>query len=95
MTSAWMATPGIAASRPVHDPRVVRGEVAAAHPAEDAVVARLERQVEVRQRPRRAVDPGVEQVVVHVLRLDRAEADPLDAASRRGSGGRGPPASAR
>ena len=34
--------------------------------------------MEVRQRPRRAVDPGREQLVVDVLRLDRAEADPLD-----------------
>ena len=60
------------------DARVVRGQVPAAHAPEHAVVARLERQVEVRQRPRRAVDPGREQVVVDVLGLDRAQADPLD-----------------
>ena len=64
---------------PVDDPRVVAVRYAAAHPPEHAVVARLERQVEVRQRPRRAIDPGAaSSVVVDVLRLDRAEADPLD-----------------
>ena len=81
------------------DAGVVGGQVAAAHPAQHAVVARLERQVEVRQRPRRAVDPGREQLVVDVLRLDRAEADPLDvglgqdppdeAGQRQGASGRG------
>ena len=64
-------------ARPLDDSRVVRREVAPAHPAEHAVVARLERQVEVRQRPRPAVDPRREQLVVDVLRLDGAEADPL------------------
>ena len=42
---------------PLDVARVVGGQVAAAHPAEHPVVARLERQVEVRQRPRRAVRP--------------------------------------
>ena len=59
-------------------PRVVGRVVAAAHPVEHAVVARLERQVEVRHRPRRAVGPDPEQLVVDVLRLDRREAEPLD-----------------
>ena len=57
---------------------VVGREVAAAHPSEHAVVAGLERQVEVRHRPRRAVGPDAEQLVVDVLRLDRREAHPLD-----------------
>ena len=78
MTSAWTATPGIAARARSTTARVVGGQVPAAHAAEDAVVARLERQVEVRQRARRAVDPGREQLVVDVLGLDRAEPDPLD-----------------
>ena len=57
---------------------VVGREVAAAHPPKDAVVAGLERQVEMRHRPRRAVGPDAEQLVVDVLRLDRREAEPLD-----------------
>ena len=60
------------------DRGVVGRGVAAAHPAEHAVVARLERQVEVGHRPRRAVGPGPEQLVVDVLGLDRGEAEPLD-----------------
>ena len=58
-------------------PRVVGSGIPAAHAAEHAVIARLERQVEMGQRARRAVDPGQEQVVVQVLGLDGAEADPL------------------
>ena len=60
------------------DRGVVGREVAPAHPPQHAVVARLERQVDVRQRPRRAVGPDSEQLVVDVLRLDRREPDPLD-----------------
>ncbi len=78
MTSAWTATPGIAARARSTTLRVVRGQVPAAHAPEDAVVARLQRQVEMRQRARRALDPGREQVVVDVLGLDRAQPDPLD-----------------
>ena len=62
----------------IDDRRVLGRDVAAAHPAEHAVVARLERQVDVGHRARRAVDPGPEQLVVDVLGLDRREAQPLD-----------------
>ena len=61
-----------------HDPRVEGRVISTAHPAEHAVVAGLEREVNVRQAPagtRR--QPGIEQVVVHVLRLDRREPDSL------------------
>ena len=78
MTSAWTATPGDRLADAPDDSRVVGGQVAPAHPSKDAVVAGLERQVEVRQRPRRAVGPDTEQLVVDVLGLDRREADPLD-----------------
>ena len=74
---------------PPDDRGVVGRQVAPAHPPEHAVVAGLERQVDVRQRPRRAVGPDAEQLVVDVLRLDRGEPDPLDRRSRRGSAGRG------
>ena len=37
--------------------------------------------MEVRQRPRRAVDPRREQLIVDVLGLDRAQADPLHGVS--------------
>ena len=78
IASAWIATPGIASRTRSTTARVLRGDVAPAHPPEHAVVARLERQVEVRQGPRRPVDPDAEQLVVDVLGLDRGEPDPLD-----------------
>ena len=73
---------------PPDDRGIVGRQVAPAHPAQHAVVARLERQVDVRQGPRRAVGPDTEQLVVDVLRLDRGDPDPLDRRSRRGSAGR-------
>ena len=89
MTSAWTATPGDGRACPLDDPGIVGGQVPAAHASQHAVVARLERQVQVRQRPRRAVDPRREQLVVDVLGLDGAEAEALDRSSRPGSAGRG------
>ena len=70
--------PGECLADPPDDRRVVGRQVAPAHPPEHAVVARLERQVDVRHRPRRAVGPDAEQLVVDVLRLDRRDPDPLD-----------------
>ena len=70
--------PGDGRACPLDDPGIVGGQVPAAHASQDAVVARLERQVQVRQRPRRAVDPRREQLVVDVLGLDGAEAEALD-----------------
>ncbi len=67
-----------------HDAGVERGVVAASHPAQDAVVARLQRQVEMREAAPRPIDhPGVEQGVIHVLRLDRREPDPFDIGLRK------------
>ncbi len=70
--------PGDGRARPLDDPGVVGGQVAAAHASQHAVVARLERQVQVRQGARRAVDPRREQLVVDVLGLDGAEPQALD-----------------
>ena len=70
--------PGDGRAGALDDSRVLAGRIPPAHPPQDAVVARLQRQVQVRQRPWRTADPGPEQLVVHVLRLDRREAQPLD-----------------
>ena len=62
--------------------------VAARHRLEDAVVAGLERHVQVRADDRRLAQRG-DEVVVDVVDLDRGEAEPLDARRsrpRRGSG---------
>ena len=74
---------------PLDDPGIVGRQVAPAHAPQHAVVARLERQVHVRQRPRRAVGPDAEQLVVDMLRLDGARSGCARSRSRRGSAGRG------
>ena len=63
---------------PRHEIRVERGIVAAPHPPQDRVVARLQRNMEVGQAAPAGTDPDVEQLVGDVLRLDAAEPDPLD-----------------
>ena len=64
------------------EPAEVRGGgVAAAHRAQDAVVARLERHVQVAARGRRLAQRA-DELVVDVVDLDRGEAQPLEPGRR-------------
>ena len=63
--------------------RYVRDGVAAAHRAQDVVVARLERHVQVAARGRRLAQRA-DELVVDVVDLDRGEAEPLEAGRRAG-----------
>ena len=63
--------------------RYVRDGVAAAHRAQDAVVARLERHVQVAARGGRLAQRA-DELVVDVVDLDRREAEPLEPGRRAG-----------
>ena len=60
------------------DAQIVRARVAAVHGSEDAVRARLHRQMQMRHQ-RRQVAMRRDQIVVHVARMAGRVAQPLDA----------------
>ena len=66
---------------PLEPAQVRRGRVAPAHRPQDAVVARLERHVQM-PRDRRRLAQRCDQLRVHVVDLDRREAQPLEARRR-------------
>ena len=82
MKSDVSARSGRASRSRGDDREIVGARVAAVHGGEDAVGARLHRQMQLRHQRRQIAMRG-DQIVVHVARMARGVAQPLDAGELR------------